>query len=42
MINISGRRIGSITGEVNLEVSEKMSNNYPVGEIFTRNHKMLR
>jgi len=32
-IGIIERRIGRLAGDINLEVSEKMSNTHPVGEI---------
>jgi len=38
-IDINRRRIGSLRGDVNLEISEKMSKNHPIGKISTRNHK---
>ena len=41
-ISINRRRIGSLVGDVNLEISEKMSNNHPIGKIPTWNHKVLR
>ena len=47
-IDINGRIIGRLAGDVNLEVSENMSNNQPVWEISTRiikcsdNMKLIR
>jgi len=41
-IDVNRRRIGSLAGDVNFEISEKISNNHPIEKIPTRNYKVLR